>query len=89
MAVKKLVLILLLYSSVSVKSQDVHFSQFSKSTFLLNPSLSSFQENDYKVTLQRRSQWESVAEPFNTFTISAERKDLFPSHSIGIQFIFS
>ena len=86
---KKLVLILLLYSSVSVKSQDVHFSQFSKSTFLLNPSLSSFQENDYKVTLQRRSQWESVAEPFNTFTISAERKDLFPSHSIGIQFIFS
>ena len=84
---KKLVLILLLYSSVSVKSQDVHFSQFSKSTFLLNPSLSSFQENDYKVALQRRSQWESVAEPFNTFTISAERKDLSPSHSIGIQFL--
>ena len=84
---KKLVLILLLYSSVSVKSQDVHFSQFSKSTFLLNPSLSSFQENDYKVTLQRRSQWESVAEPFKTLSISAERKDLFPSHSIGIQFL--
>ena len=84
---KKLVLILLLYSSVSVKSQDVHFSQFSKSTFLLNPSLSSFQENDYKVTLQKRSQWESVAEPFNTFTISTERKDLLPSHSIGIQFL--
>ena len=49
--------------------------------------MSSFQENDYKVTLQRRSQWESVAEPFNTFTISAERKDLLPSHSIGIQFL--
>jgi len=84
---KKLVLILLLYSSVSVKSQDVHFSQFSKSTFLLNPSLLSFQQNDYKVILQRRSQWESVGEPFVTLTISLERKDIFPTQSIGVQFL--
>ena len=82
-----LLFILLLFFAFNLKSQDVHFSQFSKSTFLLNPSLTSFQQNDYKVTLQRRSQWESVAEPFNTFTISVERKDLFPSHSIGIQFL--
>jgi len=84
---KKLVSILLLCSSVSVKAQDTHFSQFSKSSFLLNPSLINFQQNDYKVTLQRRSQWKSVAEPFNTLSISAERKDLFPSHAIGIQFL--
>lgn len=84
---KKLILIILLYFSFSVKAQDIHFSQFSKSTFLLNPSLTSFQENDYKATLQRRSQWESVGEPFNTLTISAERKNLFPSHSLGIQFL--
>lgn len=82
---KKLFLILFICSVVSVKSQDVHFSQFSKSTLLLNPSLTSFQENDYRVLLQRRSQWESVAEPFNTLTISVEKKDLFPSYSIGIQ----
>ena len=36
---KKLVVILLLCSSVSVKAQDIHFSQFSKSSFLINPSL--------------------------------------------------
>ncbi|MDC0204234.1 PorP/SprF family type IX secretion system membrane protein [Flavobacteriales bacterium] len=84
---KRLISILLIYSSFPAVGQDVHFSQFSKSSFFLNPSLTSFQQNDYKATLQRRSQWESVAEPFNTFSISAERKELFPSHSIGIQFI--
>ena len=84
---KKLVSILLLCSSVSVKAQDIHFSQFLKSSFLINPSLISFQQNDYKAILQRRSQWESVAEPFKTLTISVERKDLLPSHSIGIQFL--
>jgi len=84
---KRLIIILIIYSSFPVKGQDVHFSQFSKSSFLVNPSLTSFQQNDYKATLQRRSQWKSVAEPFNTLSISAERKDLFPSHSIGIQFL--
>lgn len=84
---KKTALILLLFSSVSVKSQDIHFSQFLKSSFFLNPSLISFQQNDYKATLQRKSQWQSVAEPFNTFAMSVERKDLFPSHSVGVQFL--
>ena len=83
----RLILILIIYSSFTVKGQDVHFSQFSKSSFLLNPSLTSFQKNDYKATLQRRSQWKSVADPFNTLSISVEKKDLFPSHSAGIQFL--
>ena len=60
---KRLISILIIYSSFPAIGQDVHFSQFSKSSFLLNPSLTSFQQNDYKATLQRRSQWESVAEP--------------------------
>ena len=84
---KKTAFILLLFSSTLVKSQDIHFSQFLRSSFFLNPSLTSFQQNDYKATLQRRSQWKSVAEPFNTFTISVESKDLFPSHSVGLQFL--
>jgi len=83
----RFIIILVVLFSFKANSQDVHFSQFSKSSFLVNPSLTSFQQNDYKATLQRRSQWKSIADPFNTLSISAERKDLLPSHSIGIQFL--
>ena len=69
------------------KGQDVHFSQFTRTSFLLNPSLISFQKNDYKATLQRRSQWKSVTVPFNTFTLSIERKNVYYSHSCGVQFL--
>ena len=69
------------------KGQDVHFSQFTRTSFLLNPSLISFQKNDYKAILQRRSQWKSVTVPFNTFTVSIERKNVYSSHSCGVQFL--
>jgi type IX secretion system PorP/SprF family membrane protein len=45
------------------------------------------QKNDYKATLHRKSQWASVSVPFTTFTLALERKDILPSHSIGIQFL--
>ena len=68
-------------------AQDVHFSQFKISSFLLNPALVGSQTSDYKVTFQRKSQWESVSVPFNTFSFSLERKELLPTHSLGIQFL--
>ena len=84
---RRFLVISLLISPLFFKGQDIHFSQFSKSTFFLNSSLLGFQKNDYKATLQRRSQWKSVAIPFSTFTASIERKALFKNNSLGIQFI--
>ena len=56
-------------------------------SFVLNPAMVGVQKNDYKATLHRKSQWASVSVPFTTFTLALERKDILPSHSIGIQFL--
>ena len=84
----KILSILFLVSiAINCVAQDVHFSQFKISSFLLNPALVGSQNSDYKATLQRKSQWESVSVPFSTFTLALERKDILPSHSIGLQFL--
>ena len=65
--------------------QDVHFTQFNKSTFFLNPSLLFIAEKDYKISLQRRSQWNTVGDPYNTFAVSIKRKNISPKNSFGLQ----
>ena len=84
---RKIALILILSFAVNAWAQDVHFSQFLANSFVLNPAMVGVQKNDYKATLHRKSQWASVSIPFTTFTLALERKDIFPSHSIGIQFL--
>ena len=84
---KKLSILVLVSISINCVAQDVHFSQFKISSFLLNPALVGSQNNDYKATLQRKSQWESVSVPFNTFSLSLEGKEMLPGHSVGIQFL--
>ena len=84
---KSLSILFLVSIAINCAAQDVHFSQFKISSFLLNPALVGSQNSDYKATLQRKSQWESVSVPFNTFSFSLEGKDILPSHSAGIQFL--
>ena len=84
---KKASILFLISITINCFSQDVHFSQFKTSSFLLNPALVGSQKNDYKVTVQRKSQWESVSIPFNTFSLSLERKEILPGHSVGIQLL--
>jgi type IX secretion system PorP/SprF family membrane protein len=84
---KSLSILFLASIAINCVAQDVHFSQFKISSFLLNPALVGSQNSDYKATLQRKSQWESVSVPFNTFSFSLEGKEILPSHSAGIQFL--
>jgi len=84
---RKIALIVLLCFGVNAWAQDVHFSQFLANSFVLNPAMVGVQKNDYKVTLHRKSQWASVSVPFTTFSLALERKDILPSHSIGLQFL--
>jgi len=84
---RMIALIMILSSAVNALAQDVHFSQFLANSFVLNPAMVGVQKNDFKATLQRKSQWASVSVPFTTFTLGLERKDILPSHSIGVQFL--
>ena len=84
---KKLIIFALVSLAINGIAQDVHFSQFKISPFFLNPALVGAQNNDYKATLQQKSQWASVSVPFTTFALALERKDIFPNQSAGIQFL--
>ena len=83
----RFVIILVVLTSLKASSQDVHFSQFYETKALINPALVGYQYGDYKVQMQRKSQWESVSIPFNTFSIAFEAKEFVKAISIGIQFL--
>ncbi len=79
------ILLIIIISSFIAKGQDIHFSQFSKSIFFLNPSILAYQHDDYKINLHTKSQWKSVAKPYKTTTFSVEINDIIPTHSLAIQ----
>ena len=83
----RFIITLVVLSFFKANSQDVHFSQFYETKALLNPSLVGYQDGNYKVQMHRKSQWESVSVPFNTFSIAFEAKELIKDISIGIQFL--
>jgi len=83
----RLFVIFLLIFINQLQAQDVHFSQFSKTKSLLNPSLIANQDNDYHIHLQRRSQWSSVTAPFNTLSLSFIAKKLYKDISLGATFL--
>ncbi|MBF90142.1 MAG: hypothetical protein CMP75_00015 [Flavobacteriales bacterium] len=81
------VVIIFLISILNVKAQDIHFSQYKNSTFFTNPSLTSFQGSDFLILLQKRNQWQVVADPFSTFIMSMESKNIVNNNSFGIHFM--
>ncbi|TVR78773.1 MAG: type IX secretion system membrane protein PorP/SprF [Chitinophagaceae bacterium] len=68
-------LILLLITIVSPKissSQDIHFSQFYASRLIVNPAMTGFINEEYRVGAQFRSQWNGFTNGYTTIGASAE-----------------
>lgn len=57
-----------------VQAQDVHFSQFYETPLFRNPALAGIVNGDYRVQAVYRSQWNSVANAYKTFSANAEYK---------------
>ena len=54
----------------SVKSQDIHFTQFYASPLTLNPALTGYFDGDWRVSANYRNQWRSIGGyPYKTFSI--------------------
>lgn len=68
-----LILVCALLSMNSVLSQDVHFSQMSYSPLTLNPGLTGA-NHDLQAIVNYRTQWNSVAEPFQTMAASFDMR---------------
>jgi type IX secretion system PorP/SprF family membrane protein len=71
--VKKLVIIALLISSVSVfKAQDIHFSMYNLSPLSLNPANTGNYNGDWRVMGNYRSQWREISKAYNTYSFGGD-----------------
>ena len=71
---KLLVLILLVFGSVSTYAQDIHFSQYYASPMTLNPALTGKFNGEYRIGGIYRSQWAPAGSP------------LFMTPALGVDF---
>ncbi len=74
MKMKILYTILILLVSISLFSQDIHFSQFYSSPLNLNPAQTGLFDGDYRFVGNHRNQWASITVPYVTFSASADAR---------------
>jgi type IX secretion system PorP/SprF family membrane protein len=67
---------ILLSMGISSRAQDIHFSQFWENEIFHNPALTGVFSGDYKFGVDYRSQWGTIAVPFNTVMLAGETKIL-------------
>jgi type IX secretion system PorP/SprF family membrane protein len=65
--------ILLLLITLSLRGQDIHFSQFNNAPLLQNPALAGA-ISPLQLTLQYRAQWKSITIPYKTYAASADMR---------------
>jgi len=66
--------ILLIFSTLKMAAQDIHFSQFNNSPANLNPALTGVFPGDLRFIGNYRSQWGSVPVPYQTFSGAFDTK---------------
>lgn len=72
---KKRLLILWLFflgKGLAFGQADIHFSQFYETSLIRNPALTGVFNDNYKITVYSRSQWNSIANPYQTTLLNAE-----------------
>ena len=60
--------------TTTVKTQDLHFSQFYNSPSNINPALTGVYPQDMRLVANLRSQWFSVPVPYTTFSMAYDQK---------------
>ena len=56
----------------NIKSQDVHFSQFSENPMMLNPAHTGLYEGDFRAYLNYKNQWAAISNVYQTYAVSAD-----------------
>src|ERR1043165_10057370 len=60
--------------ALSIRAQDIHFSQFFQAPLLRNPSLAGIYTGDIRVQTVYRDQWNSVTNAYKTASLDGEYK---------------
>lgn len=61
---------------LSLKAQDIHFSQFNESPLLINPAAAGATNADFRAACSYKNQWQSIINPFKTMAFAADAKTL-------------
>ena len=61
-------------TSISVISQDIHFSHFHASPLHQNPSFAGVMNGKVRIIANYRNQWQNITAKYNTFGLSADFK---------------
>ena len=78
---RNLLLLIVLFSCVAARSQDLTFSQFYEQPLLRNPALAGVFTGDLRVSMAYRDQWGSITVPFRTSSLSIEHKIPIGQHN--------
>lgn len=73
-----------LLNSSTLRSQDIHFSQYFMTDLSTNPALTGVFDSDYRIAGIHRTQWRSVTSPFSTFQLSADAKNFKKNKGLGL-----
>lgn len=68
---KILLMLLLLFAGMSLRSQDVHFSQFYSTPLFVNPAMTGIVDGSLRISNNYRTQWSSSG-GYSTFHISGD-----------------
>lgn len=71
---RRIITFVLLLTALSLRAQDIHFSQFGNAPLNLSPALAGVFGGDLRFVGNYRSQWRSVPVPFTTYSASVENK---------------
>lgn len=70
--IKKLIYTLIFFCAATAHSQDIHFSQFTRTEFLINPAYTGTFQGNLRATMNWKDQWRAINNTFRTFASSAE-----------------
>ena len=82
----------LIWFTISVKAQDVHFSQYYASPIFMNPATTGSFDGKMRAAINYRNQWLTVGKPYSTYSASYEISLLKKKQStnylgIGLNFL--
>ncbi len=74
---KILIAFIIIAIQLSLKAQDIHFSQFFHAPLFLNPALTGIYNGNHRGIINYKDQWRTVASPYKTFAGSYDTRFMY------------
>jgi type IX secretion system PorP/SprF family membrane protein len=79
-----IVIALIIFLFPDTSAQDIHFTQIQATPLLLNPANTGVSDYDFRLVNNYRNQWRKIEAPYNTYSLSADKRLLPGSQAMGI-----